>query len=219
MTEPLRIDCPSRAELLSLSRIRELATDEHHVVVLLDANARKPEILINLAKALPDFAVFDSGCHRGKEAITIKKVISSKEILSNAPEFVATARLFRVTATYLAQTLSNCLGVKPADLIHAPKTKGRLNREWSYGFHGLECYFKNRKTGQELNVRLDFCDEFGVLDPSFFAQFIKTTPAFFNTARHLKDDFHDTSRVFELLTETGNLRIVTFASAAGVLVQ
>jgi hypothetical protein len=219
MTKPLRIDCASEAELPSSFRIRELATDEYHVVLLLDTNALKRRCLIDLALELPDFTVFDSGCHQGKEAITIVKVISSNEILKHAAEFVAAARLFRETASSLAQSLSSRLGINLKDLILAPKAKGRLDREWSFAFHGLECFFRNRKTGQELEVRLEFGDEFGVLDPLFFARFIRSTSAYFTIGHLLNDDFHDTRRVFKVLTEAGYFRGVTFGAAYGTIVN
>jgi hypothetical protein len=64
------------------------------------------------------------------------------------------------------------------------------------------------RTGQVVDVRLGFGDEFGVLDPYFLAHFLRTTPAHREAADLLADDYHNPSRVLEVLQARGDLREV-----------
>jgi hypothetical protein len=258
MSEPFWIDCASAADIPTADRLRELVTDERHVVLrfppaelaspsadpkasLFEHLASAPyhvtapylpqltkvSLIEHLASALPEFAVFDSGGSHDNEWITVKKVIRIEDVLANEGEFVAALRLFRQTASTLAIRLAQHLGV-PADRLLelgmgrarvgwadrfrellGRRLRGyRLDREWCYGFHGRECRFESRATGQIVEVRLAFGEEFGVLDPYFFAQFVKSTAALAHLSRLMPDDFHDGSRVLLVLDQLGHLRRV-----------
>jgi hypothetical protein len=212
MSQPLRIDCPSASDLPPADRLRELATDDHHVVLRFPAEelaapqgGRKRALVEQLASVLPEFSVFDSGGSSGTECITIKKVIRREDVLTNTAEFVAALRLFRRTASALAVRLAQRLGVAPDRLLDLDRQRdraeglGRLDGGWAYHFHGLECCFENRESGQAVEVRLGFGDEFGVLDPYFFGRFVKSTPGLAPLARLIQDDFHDAARVLDVL--------------------
>jgi hypothetical protein len=227
MSQPILLDCVSTADIPSAVRLHELVTEEHHVVLRFSAGldvVAKTCLVLRLASLLPEFTVFDSGGSHDVEWITVKKVIAAEEVRANEAEFVAALRLLRQTASALATRLARRLGV-PADRLlsadfetgWADRLRGllgrmvrdnRLDREWSYSFHGEACRFENRATGQVVEVRLSFGTEFGVLDPYFFALFVKSTPALAHLARLLRDDFHDTERVFEILHRAGHLRFV-----------
>jgi hypothetical protein len=60
-----------------------------------------------------------------------------------------------------------------------------------------------------VEVRLGFREEFGGLDPYFFALFVQTTPGVERLADLMRDDYHGPSRVFEVLARDGHLRVVT----------
>jgi hypothetical protein len=245
MTEPLWLDCPSATDCPTAERLEELATDEQHVVLRFPADEfgpprrlAKAALIARLASALPECSVFDSGQSSGAERITVMKVIRSEVVRANEAEFVRALRLFRRTASELADRLAQRLGVTPDCLAECRQGRGRegwydrvrgllgltlrgnrLDREWTYGFHGLECRFENRATGQVVEVRLGFGSEFGVLDPYFFARFLKSTPELSHLARLIRDDYHDAARVLDVLREAGHLRVVEGPFRGGLVVR
>ena len=83
--------------------------------------------------------------------------------------------------------------------------RGRLDFRWGYAFHGHECGFRDRLTGQDVEVILGFPGEFGVLDPFFFARFVATTAGLEVVAALFKDGFHDPLRALEILERNGRL--------------
>jgi hypothetical protein len=240
MSEPLWVDCSSAEDIPSIEVLRELVTDEHHVVLRFPIKLQpvvKVSLVGRLASALPEFTVFDSGGSHGTDRITVKKVIAAEDVRVYEEEFVAALRLFRQTASMLAIRLAGRLGVSTdrlsdlglgidqmgwADWLRGllgRQLRGNcLDREWSYCFHGRACRFENRARGQVVEVRLGFGTEFGVLDPYFFALFVKTTLELTHLARLLRDDFHDAERVFELLHRAGHLRVVEQGCQRGMAV-
>ncbi|HEY7309024.1 MAG TPA: hypothetical protein VH643_06600 [Gemmataceae bacterium] len=245
MSEPFWIDCASATDIPAADRLRELVTDERHVVLRFPSVGFAPppadpksSWVEYFASALPEFAVFESGGSHDTEQITVSKVISTKDVLANEAEFVAALRLFRQTASTLATRLAQHLGVPADHLLElgmgraragwADQLRGllgrrlrghRLDQEWHYWFHGGACRFESRATGQIVEVRLTFGKEFGVLDPYFFAQFVKSTAALAPLSRLLRDDFHDASRVLSVLDQLGHLRRVEGRFLSGVTVR
>jgi hypothetical protein len=218
-----------------------LVTDEHHVVLRFPVAPRPavtPSLVERLASALPEFSVFESGGSHDTDCITVKKVIAAEDVQANEAQFVAALRLFRQTASALASRLARRLGV-PADRLldlgrgnartgWADRLRGLLGRRlrgrrldggWSYCFHGGACHFEDRATGQVVEVRLTFGAEFGVLDPYFFALFVKSTPALAHLAPLLRDEFHDAARVLKLLHRAGHLRVVEGRFGSGLAVR
>jgi hypothetical protein len=221
MTTPIRKVCHSVADLPPLSAIRALANDDHHLVLHIDPQPGESSfderfVIDRLAPDLPDYTVFNSG-----GAVTIKKVIAEASILESADAIVSAALQFRRTADDLMTQLSRKLGI-PFEafyrLEHHPLLRGRwfkstwsgrLNSRWSYGFHGYQCRFRDKSSCQKLDVELGFDGEFGVLDPFFFAAFVRTTPGLNAIAALFRDNFHDPLRTFEVLERTGRLTKVT----------
>lgn len=95
---------------------------------------------------------------------------------------------------------------------HEVESRGGRVGEWKFCFHGFECCFTHRRTGQVVDVRLGFGEEFGVLDPYFLAHFIRTSAAHREAATLLADDYHDPSRMLEVLHAGGHLRVITMAN-------
>ena len=95
------------------------------------------------------------------------------------------------------------------------QNNSQMSDEWNYMFHGLECRFRNNISGQIVDVFLLFENEYGVLDPYFFSNYILTTP---NKFKHLKilieDPYKDGCLIIGFLHEIGRLRMVE--SAGGV---
>jgi hypothetical protein len=236
MSQPIWLDCPSLSAFPSADRLRELVSDDYHVVLRFPAEepgAAKASVVEQLASALPECSVFDSGAGW----ITVKKVIRAEAVVANTTAFVAAARLFRQTASALASRLARRLRVEPDRLLDLGRNRDSgswlsclqgllglprrtsLDRVWDYAFHGLECRFENRVTGQVVEVRLGFGGEFGVLDPYFFTLFVKSTPGLAHLARLLRDDFHDAARVLKILYGAGYLRVVEDRFGRGLVLR
>ena len=86
-------------------------------------------------------------------------------------------------------------------------TKGMLDDSWEYWFHGYECQFRNVLTEQVVDVRLkNYGNKRAILDPYFLAVFVRTTPEEAKVSELLRDEFHDTARVLEILFKKGYLQ-------------
>ncbi|WP_165234034.1 DUF6896 domain-containing protein [Aquisphaera insulae] len=153
--------------------------------------------------------------------MAIKKLISDEEVLTQADAIAAAAARFRLTATGLMNRLSRKLAI-PLEAFYSleyrprlrrdwfrDQWKGRLSFRWGYAFHGYECGFRDRLTGQDVDVILGFPGEFGVLDPFFFARFVATTRGLERVAAIFKDSFHDPLRAMEVLERYGRLVRIT----------
>ncbi|MES2462564.1 MAG: hypothetical protein V4671_18430 [Armatimonadota bacterium] len=163
----------------------------------------------------------------GTTWITIKLVISESEVLANAEQIISAARLFRQTAHELMNHLARKLGVpleafadplfRMTDVPGAPQPEGELENGWTFWFHGFECAFENRQTGQEVEVRLGFLHEFGALDPYFFARFVSTTPELQQVQQLFEDTYHDPARAFDVLEKHGYLKRIKGKDEFGLL--
>jgi len=68
---------------------------------------------------------------------------------------------------------------------------------WKYFIHGYHCRFEDSKTGQKIEVPLIFGQEFGILDPYFFMEYLKTTPAYQPLNIQITDDYKDGEAILE----------------------
>jgi hypothetical protein len=223
MTTPLRVTCPTLSDIPPAHQLRVWATDDRHVVLRFPpaalAAAAKASVVAGLAAALPECSVFDSGGDRASEWVTVLRVIPAEVVAANAAGFLAAMRLFRKTAADLAGRLADRLGVSSADLLDRVTSGDEaacdLDDGWVSRPHGTECRFENKVTGQEVEVCLTFGAEFGVLDPYFFARFVRTTPGLEHLGVLLRHDFHDAARVIDLLAAGGHLTEVEGPAGVG----
>jgi hypothetical protein len=214
-SQPRRVACADLDAVPPVADLQRWAVVGQHVVLQFPAPCRpaKPQIIERLAARLPGHRVFDSGPGPdGTECVTVYKVLDEAVVLANRPRFLRALRDFSDTAQALCRRLAEAHGIAPEDLLarQADLERAGQNRigEWTYVFHGLECCFTSVRTGQVVDVRLGFGDEFGVLDPYFLAHFLRTTPAHREVADLLADDYHNPSRVLEVLQARGDLREV-----------
>jgi hypothetical protein len=221
MAEPLRIRCESPEDLPPAVDLAERVTRGRHAVLHLPAHygafgsEAKAGRIGDLAAQLPEeFSVFDSGrSPDGTECISVVRVISRAEVLQHEEELLGAARLFRSTARTLCLRLADVLRVPPDHfwtrlLRQEVAGRGRVGRDWRYYFHGLECCFGHRETGQVVEVCLGYPDEFGVLDPYFFHEFLQNSPGCEGVAALFPDPFHDPARALEILAKRGRLQRV-----------
>jgi hypothetical protein len=164
--------------------------------------------VIELERRLTDHRVFESHVDQSR-VIAVVPVVSKSVVLENATRFVEASRAFRDRAAALTKALADHLGLEEirelSRLGLGERVAGQLNAEWRYQLHGFESRFTNSKTGQVLDVQLEFGAERGALDPYFFYEFLKSTPEFCDLAALLADGFHDTAQVLEVLVASGFL--------------
>lgn len=214
MSQPDRISCPSVDALPSPQQLSARADGRNHVVLHLPPGSDIAAVVVGLKEKLDeDLHVFDAG----GDHITIKRVISEAVVVENSDAICAAAREFRRLANQLMLRLVAKLNIPRAVYTTDPllritlgeRDAGRLGLSWRYGFHGMECRFENRWSGQVLEVRLGFGDEFGVLDPYFFHIFLRTTRRLAPVAALFEDSFHDPDRALAILEKRGRLKGVT----------
>jgi hypothetical protein len=145
----------------------------------------------------------------------VTATITPETVLANADAIVAACRQFRALATELMGQVAIDLEMQPNEFaeLATPALRtdapGTLEAGWEYSFHGFECCLWHLQTGQTLEVRLEFAPEFGVLDPYFFAKFVRTSASHARVARLFADDFHDPLHALTVLAAEGRLRLMT----------
>lgn len=132
-------------------------------------------------------------------------------------DLLAAASHFRRTATELANRVALFNGVDPAQLWdECSSLEWRIpDSEWSLDLHGQHCMFTHQVTGQVVEVSLWFGAEFGVLDPYFFYDYMRTTPDL-ELPAGLRQPFHDTARAMSFLEERGLLTRVERGLGSGL---
>jgi hypothetical protein len=221
MSSPQYLSCHGLEDIPPIAEIERLVTDGRHLVLQFALTADSTSAGLNarslserLGSELPEFSVFASGVTDDQNFwLTVKKVITSQQVLAHAEVFFTAASQFRRIAHELMARLAVKLGVPEVELYDRhfrsrlpANLPSDLDEEWEYWFHGFECRFQSRNTGQVLEVRLGFPQEFGVLDAGFFHEFLRTTPGLADVAALLKDGYHDTSRALDVLAAHGYLR-------------
>jgi hypothetical protein len=214
---PLRLSCRHIDAVPPATELAGMAVIGRHVVLQFPRGSipDKEPLIERLAAQLPGHRVFDSGPGPGDtDCVTVYRVRDEAAVLARLPLFLAAIRDFANTARACCHGIAAAHGINPADLLARRNDIGWRRRvgEWNFCFHGLECCFTHRRTGQVVDVRIGFGDEFGVLDPYFLARFLRTTAAHHEVAALLADDFHDPLRVLEVLLAGGHLRVIEVAN-------
>ena len=211
---PLRLSCRDIDAIPPVTELAGMAVVGQHVVLQFPRGSitDKQPLIERLAVQLPGHRVFDSGPGPGDtDCVTVYRVLDESAVLAHLPLFLAAIRDFADAARACCHELAVAHGIAATDLLarrHEVESHRTRIGEWMLSFHGFECCFTHRRTGQVVDVRLGFGDEFGVLDPYFLAQFIRTSAAHREVAALLADDFHDPSRVLEVLHARGHLRVI-----------
>lgn len=190
--------------------LNKIDRNNHVVIQFPEALSHHKAAFIELLKdKLPEHHdVFDSGGGQGLTWVTVNEVISRTQLERIEPYLVSCARTFRQTATMLAMRVAENHGISPGNIWHEVRHLKPLPRPWKFDHHGGHLAFTNDATGQHVEVSIWFGDEFGVLDPQFFYEFMASTPGL-SPPQELISPFHDTSRAFRFLKEKGHLKEVT----------
>ena len=162
--------------------------------------------------ALPGTRVEGVAPIHGFDRVRFRRVLSRDEVMSHAPELMRAAREFTDLANDLCAQLAAKIGVSTTELsLHGqylPPEKrmeqiGFLGSNWRYFFHGIECGFEHRQSGQHLDVIFGFRDEFGVVSDWFWTMFIESTPHYTALSSWLALGTEDVQRAMEVLIEIG----------------
>lgn len=217
MSEPLRITCNNVAEIPPVNELRHLATTDQHVVLQFPLEMEgvefdKRPIIDALIPQLLDYSVFDSGQRDDQTLITIKKVIDEATILRNASAFKEAIDRFLSLADHLLAKLAQRHEISVEDLENFIFSKefatstGMLDDVWSYFFHGRECRFRNKVTGQVIDITLQQMeDPYMRVDPYFFGEYVQTSSSEMEVASFINDSFHDSLRILDVLSTNNYL--------------
>jgi len=143
-------------------------------------------------------------------SIRVEKLITYTEITSNQVFFKKCAEDYNCLANELMEQFQNMFKIKPYidvpfitmnNYYENPHGSGELMGNWLYEFHGMELRFTNIITNQVVEIFLNYGGEFGVLDPLFFINYIKSTDKYKPLPVKLLHNFHDGHRVIEVMTE------------------
>lgn len=166
-------------------------------------------VVNRLSGELPEnYEVFDAGAIGHWKRVTVMEVISKDEVLTIAPTFLGAARRFRAEARELAHQLAELNGVPASQLLEHSKNCTVYPEGWDAFRHGIHYCFTHRETGRQIEVCISFGEEFGVLDPYFFYQYMTTTQGI-GVPQQIVEPYHDTRRAMQLLEANGSLTRIT----------
>jgi len=126
-------------------------------------------------------------------------MVQEKSIVENTQLFMEAIENYRSLSNELITRLAEKLEFPVEEVsedwrrkLERAQTKGSLDDNWEYWFHGMECQFRNTVTGQVVDVRLkDYRDEHSLPDPYFFAKYIRTTGKETELANLLKGEIQN----------------------------
>ena len=165
-------------------------------------------------RALPLACVEGIAPGYGFDRVRFRRILTRDEIISHADELMRAAREFTDLANDLCAQLAAKVGISTTQLSlcgqYLPPEKrteqiGFLTPDWRYFFHGFECGFEHRQSGQHLDVIFGFRDEFGVIEAWFWQMFIESTPRFSELSNWLALGAHDVQTAMKVLLEVGLL--------------
>ncbi|HLL23304.1 MAG TPA: hypothetical protein VK427_14300 [Kofleriaceae bacterium] len=134
-----------------------------------------------LGEALPEHRVFLSGSHH----VTVMPALSRARVREMEPAIRAAVTAYRETCRDLA----------------ARYTRGTLPDAWATHEHGEHVRLRHAD-GQIVEAPLSAACLTAIhVDPYFFAEFVRSTPAHELVAALLVHDFHDALRMLEVLGE------------------
>jgi hypothetical protein len=212
MNDPTRIKYRSHDQIPSTTELLTKVTRDQHLVLELPANYNRQHLqsVINrIASETPEnYRTFFAGGFQDKICATIMQVVSRDDVIDMEEDLLLAARHFRRTATDLAEALATYNHVEPDCLWENCDNLKSHSKDWTLDVHGDHCCFKHRSTGLTVEINMWFGREFGVLDPFFFYNYMKTSPEL-EPPVELRDAFHDTHRAMEILEERGRLVKIT----------
>jgi hypothetical protein len=169
---------------------------------------------------------FVIGIHMNEPEINIGKIITDKEVEDNQLFFEKCARDYRDLATCLMDELNRECGFNSDNIardveidldspieiwekiqIIRDKAEGYVG-DWRYYMHGLHFCFKNTKTQQIIEVSIAHEEEYGVLDPYFFSQYIKSTKQYYPLPVEIYEGYWDGNKIIDKMIQLGRFELM-----------
>lgn len=197
-------DIPTLEEIQSISRGLKL-----NLIFEGDMQPKRSEVGEQWQQELPEFSIEIQ--LNGKE-ISIHKLITVEEIEQHQAFFEDCAKEYGILGEQLITQFIEQYdvvshgGYPLITLNPYGKSNYRPSGEmgdWKFHFHRFHCAFTHKETEQHIEVPLVFGEEYGVLDPYFFAMFIKTTPRFQPSPVPIFDYHQDGNRIFKVMVKLG----------------
>ena len=208
MSDPKRIKYCSDRNIPPVSNLIDHITRDQHLVLELPANYDKKRIgclVSRIASEVPEnYVVFDAGAFQDKTCVTIKQVVNRAAVIEMEGELVHAAHHFHQTADQLAGSMAEYNNIANECIWDNCRDLESHSSDWKLDVHGQHCCFVHHNTGQTVEISMWFGTHFGVLDPYFFYDYMKTTPELLLPVE-LRDAFHDTRRAMDILEERGRL--------------
>jgi hypothetical protein len=177
------------------------------------SEAQKQQVLAQLQSALPHCQVWAAPYPKHRQRLFVARILDETTILRYARQVIDAARDFERVAKERGLALAAHLQVDATDLIalgrfmrpefSAERQIGKLDGGWRYCFHGYECGFSNQQSGQHLEIVFGYENQWGIINPYFFGQFVKSTPAHHEVAALFQSRFADAQRTLEVLEAKG----------------
>jgi hypothetical protein len=185
LTQPVRIDCPTVADVGPPEQLAARASGGHYVVLQFPSLRpdEKAALIGRLSTALPDHSVFDSGGGLSPAWVTIMPVVARARVLGRRAEVLRAVADYRRACAALVEQYR----------------AGTLAREWRTAEHGGHCRFMSRRTGQVVEAPFREWADPERVDPYFFAEFVKTTTGLEPVAELIEHNFHDGARILEVV--------------------
>jgi hypothetical protein len=191
LTQPVRIDYTSVADVDPPEQIAAQSDGERHVVLQFPSLRldEKAALISRLSAALQEYSVFDSGGDLSPARITIMPVVRRARVQQHRAE------VLRAIADYRRAC---------AELVEQYRT-GTLPGEWRADEHGGHCRFTSQRTGQVVEAPFREWVDPNRVDPYFFAEFVKTTAGLGSVAELIRHNFHDGVRVLDVVAAEAEL--------------
>lgn len=214
-------ELPEFKEIKSLSRGVKLK-----VIFKGRLNSRRAKVGARWKLEHPEFQI---GVHTIEPEINIIKLITDEEIVQYQDFVEQCAKDYRRLAIELINGFANEYNLKidpdfpMRNLGHTSKYGYKpvgVYQNWKYAFHGIHCAFTNLKTGQYIEVPLNYGLEFGQLNPYFFIAFINSTKEYKPLPIDFFCGYADGLRILTKMVELGKFEYVNsnFPTEKGIVV-
>lgn len=220
------LNISSSDQIPSLHSIKEISRDITIKIIFEGAIQKEREIIGKKLKS--ELNGFQVSIHTIKPEINIARLITDEEIEIHQDFFENCAKDYRELGEKLIfklaeklETIINpdCPWVTFNELKRDKRQIGKID-EWRYYLHGFHCGFKNKKTGQLIEVPLVFSLEFGDLDPYFFSNYIKSTSSYRPLPVKIYEDYADGKRIIDKMLLIGKFEKINsnFGNHFGIVV-
>jgi len=186
-----KLNCKDSNDIPSIDKIHSL-TKEMHLVLVFPEDKVSIEaidtIIEQLSKQLPDYRVFYAGGRDDTNRITIHPVIKKETIDTNLELII--------------DAIKDYINLSRLLLKNVTDEKNWNDWELTYE-HSPHNRYENQKTGQIVETCDYVFTDFKSIDSYFFGEFIETSKEHLDLAKLIKDTYHDTARILDVVEETG----------------